>query len=493
MIRSGIFNVTGAALRMAISIVSIPLLIRMIGVEEYGIWTLVSTVVAIATLAEAGLSVSTTVFLSKDLANGNQTDLAKTITVSFSTVILLGLVVVFSLSASANYLMSTFTDLSGSQLNTAVAASRLGGIVVFTRLIQRICAGIAQAYQAYGLLNIISTAQSLLTNFGILVVAHYDNSVLRLMQWHLVSSIFLLCLYLVLSTYLLPSQRKLFIWCNQKFYSMFTYGGLTWISSIGSALFNRFDKLLVSLFLGTESLGIYAAFTDIASQINTFSSIAIQPMLPEFSRQIEKRSTEAIQKLQSKAVKTLYIHSLVTAALGGALITFAPYVLGLVLPDIESEDFLIQFQVISIIYTIYSLNAVGYYMMLAFKKASVCTAIVLTSGIVSLLLITAGAYSFGLSGAILGNFGYIITLLATDLGMNYISVSKGKWLKFLIPFSLWFSLVIVMNFYLLFGLTTPQSNIQRAFVFLIQNVSIIGLIFLFLRNSSNFRFKSLRS
>lgn len=69
MIKNGFYNVVGAVIRIGLTLLTIPLIIRLIGVEEYGLWTLVSTMIGIVGLAEAGLAVSTTVFLSRDLAN----------------------------------------------------------------------------------------------------------------------------------------------------------------------------------------------------------------------------------------------------------------------------------------------------------------------------------------------------------------------------------------------------------------------------------------
>ena len=492
MIRSGLFNSIGAVLRMAISIVSIPLLIRIIGVEGYGIWTLVSTVVAIATLAEAGLSVSTTVFLSKDLAGNNRNEIFKTVTISFTLVILLGVIISIFLYLVSHHLITIFTDLSGDQLNNAISASKLGGFVVAARLIQRICVGIVQAYQAYGLLNIASTIQAFLTNFGMLIVATYSTSVLRLMQWHLASSIIILGLYALLIIYLLPTSKFTPTWCKKRFLDMIQYGGLTWLSSIGSALFSRFDKLFLSLFIGTEVLGIYAAFTDISSQINSFSAVAIQPILPEFSKQIESSYANiSLKEIQCKALNTLYIHSLITATLGGLIITLAPFALKIVLPEVDLVTILIPFQIVSAIYTVYSLNAVGYYMMLAFKKAKTCTALVLSSGIFSLFLIVTGAKFYGLLGAILGNIGYIATLSIIDLGMKYISIPRFKWIKKLVPFSLWFSSVLFINAYLAFQSELYQDSYQRILIFVIQNIVMAILLFMFFQNRKNLELKKI--
>jgi Polysaccharide biosynthesis protein len=70
MLKNGFYNAAAGAVRVGLAILTIPVLIRLMGVEEYGLWALASAIVGIVTLAEAGLSTATTVFVSQDLGQG---------------------------------------------------------------------------------------------------------------------------------------------------------------------------------------------------------------------------------------------------------------------------------------------------------------------------------------------------------------------------------------------------------------------------------------
>ena len=56
MIRNGLYNLIGGVVRVFSITFTTPLLIRFMGLENYGLWALVSSVVGLVTLAEAGLS-----------------------------------------------------------------------------------------------------------------------------------------------------------------------------------------------------------------------------------------------------------------------------------------------------------------------------------------------------------------------------------------------------------------------------------------------------
>ncbi|HPD42234.1 MAG TPA: polysaccharide biosynthesis protein, partial [Anaerolineae bacterium] len=80
--KNGLYNSIGSAIQMLLSILIIPVLIRGVGLDEYGLWTLVASVFGLVELAEAGLSVSTTYFVSRDLADAAHSSISQTLTVT---------------------------------------------------------------------------------------------------------------------------------------------------------------------------------------------------------------------------------------------------------------------------------------------------------------------------------------------------------------------------------------------------------------------------
>lgn len=95
--KNGYYNAVGGIIRIGLAILTIPLLILLIGVGEYGLWTLVSSVIAIVTLAEAGLATSTTVFVSQDLGKEDVDGLSQTLTVTVGAMLTLATFAAISL------------------------------------------------------------------------------------------------------------------------------------------------------------------------------------------------------------------------------------------------------------------------------------------------------------------------------------------------------------------------------------------------------------
>jgi len=444
VIKNGLYNVLGAVSRMGLTVLTIPLLIRLIGVEEYGLWTLTSATVGIVSLAEGGLSVSTTVFLSKDLANDDADSASQTLTVTVGTMLLLATIAAIVLWVGAPRLIGLFPLLEQRQYLAAVQALQVGGIVIWAQLLQKVLIGVEQAHEQYGVMNVLNTIQITLSHLGMLIVAWLGGRTTELMQWQAVVSIGVLIVHGWVGWLLLRHYQLYIAWNNTKGMDIAKYSLMTWLASLGSALFNKVDRILVGASLGTGLLGVYAAITNVTVQINSFSAVAIQPVLPAISNHIARKEFDLLT-LQRQVKQALEINSIIALGLGAGLLAFAPQIIQVVLPGQSPRDYLSEFNTATIIYSLYSVNAVGYYVLLAVKSVSKFMVIQLVSGIISLALITIGLHSFGLLGAVAGNVGYLGVFSLTLLGMKRLSIPIGLWLEwFKFPF-VWFLLTVLIN------------------------------------------------
>lgn len=62
--RNSVFNTLGAGFRLLIVLATQPLLIRLLGLEQYGVWVVLLALINIGALAEFGLGTALTTFLA---------------------------------------------------------------------------------------------------------------------------------------------------------------------------------------------------------------------------------------------------------------------------------------------------------------------------------------------------------------------------------------------------------------------------------------------
>ena len=429
---------------MVVQLAAVPLVIRIIGLEEYGLWALVSAVVGLVGLIEGGLSTSTTVFASRDLARRDWAGLAQTITVALGSMIGLATLVAAVLALGSGVVGKLFSNLNGAQQQAVTSALCISAIVVWARLIQQVFVGIEQAYDRYGIMNTISTAQQILMSLGVLAIAWMGGRIEAFMKWQVaVSASTLLAHAAVIWRLVKPSHLE-FCWNAAKWREISSFSLLFWVSSLGTAMFAQCDRLIVGRLLGSELLGVYAAITGMTLQINSVSALPAQPLVPLVA------SAKANDRLDDRQIhrrirEMFEMSTTIAFGLGTALFLLAPTVLKLLLPATQSVRYVMEFQIACVIYSLYSINAVGYYLLYGMQAVRKCMLIQLSAGGIALALIGFGAHGAGLKGAIYGGAGYLIVWILTFLGMRRIQVTTREWTGWLLPYLLCFGGILAVG------------------------------------------------
>lgn len=453
MLKNGLYNFAGSFIRLLLGVLAIPLLIRLLGVEEYGLWMLVSAVMGVVTLAEAGLPISTIALVSRDIGAEDSVGISQTLTVISLSMLVLATIAAAGLWLAAANIVSLFPTLTLAQQAAATQSLQIGGLVVGAQLLQQIIIGVEQAYQQYALSNLCITIQAFLTNTGLLVVAWIGGQTLEMIQWQAITTTFMLALHICLGWSILRGKKIRPRWDSMKARVAIQFSIQAWVASFGSALFSRFDRLLVGGLLGPTVLGVYGAITTITAQINTLSALPVQPLLPALSRSVqgepgsEDSSKEDQAEIRHQVQQAFQINTILALGMGAGLAVFTPLVIYALLPGTVPAEYHWAFYAATIIYALYSLNAVGYYTLLSVNAVTTCMAVQLAAGVLAMSMIGLLGGSFGLLGAIIGNAGYWLVGLLTYYGMNQLGIRFRMWFSWMqTPFLGFIAVVLVSTF-----------------------------------------------
>ena len=467
MFRNGFYNLLGSVLRLGISLLTIPVLIRLIGIEEYGLWILVSTVLGVASLAEGGLSTSTTVFLSQDLANDDTKGISQTLTITTVGMLCVATLAALLLFIFSGVIIDFFKDFTLLQRLVAISSLQVSALVLWARLLQQILVGVEQSYKRYDLMNILNTIQIILINLGMIGIAWLGGRTLSLMKWHALICMIMLLVHGIAVTRLINISTLKPSWCRSKSVIILHYCSSTWMTALGGAFFTQGDRLIVGGMLGNKLLGIYAAITSITVQINSFSALAIQPLLPEIGR-LYYGADQNQNEIKQKIKKSFQINAILALGVGGSLLTLTPIILRFLIPGPISEENNFYFRIATIVYSIYSTNAVGYYILLGLKMPNITLIVQILCGSAALILIAYLTKIMGLQGALLGNSAYVGTWSLNVLAMKKLKIPFNIWVKWITPSFLWFFGVVLLNFTL-----NIQSVFWLSIILIIQSMFVV--------------------
>ena len=215
-------------------------------------------------------------------------------------------------------------------------------------------------------------------------------------------------------------------WDSKKVREISSYSFSAWLGSLGSVLFSQGDRLAIGSILGPTEVGIYTAITSVAAQINSLSSIFVQPLLPFISQ-----TNVVTDKSHLKSV--MQVDFILVFCVSGVLLVFSNVLVPLLIGFHFTTQYLLCFNTIVIIYGFFSVNATGYFVMLGTKSTTSFLLIQLFSGVLTIVLIIIGALHGGIIGAFWGNVGYCFVWLLTFKGFSQLNIyfsEWGAWIRF---------------------------------------------------------------
>jgi O-antigen/teichoic acid export membrane protein len=457
MLKNGIYITLSGALRALMGIATIPLLIKVLGVEDYGLWALIYSTVALVFTIEGGIAIAATFFIARDLDDPK--NLAITLTVITTvTAALAGGAAILTYSG-ADIIVKFFSALSTQQADQTRQAIQIGAWAISARLFQQLPISLQQATHRYGSLSLLNLLLAALTTLALVpiaalppvMVAAFGGRLVAMMAWFAASNVLVLLLHLAIISRWLTSQNLSPQWQTARMKEFLRYCTFTWLSSIGSLLFMRGDRLIVGKILDIKTLGVYAAITDITVQINNLSAFPLQPLLPAISNLWQASTTDiaasaknrqAIRQVVRQGTQT---NALVAFGLGATLFYLASPLFLLITSRSPLIEELLCFRIAIVGYTIYSLNAIGYFALFAIGGVRTCGLIQLGSGIFALFCIFIGVTYGGLIGAAIGNLSYAVTLLLVVMSMRQMEIPLITWLKWLKLPLIWFSIAATLG------------------------------------------------
>jgi O-antigen/teichoic acid export membrane protein len=373
----------------------------------------------------------------------------------------------------SDWIVSLFDSLSHSEKIRVALALRIGALVVWAKLIQQVLVGMEQAYERYDMINIVNSGTSIGTAVLTIATVSYGGRIVELMVLQAAISVISLVAHTVTVAALFKTNKVPWrlLFNLKKSVAIIKYSSMMWLTILGGVIFSRFDRIIVGNMMGTQILGVYSAITDMTVQINVFSALAVQPIISSITPSRIQDASEA-PKVREQVKYSLLINLAVALIFGAILTATAPWIVSQVLRTASSGiSYVKEFRIAVLIYSIYSINAVGYYVLLATNRIKISSTISLIVGLFSLLTIFVGCTFFGLMGALIGNVTYLGVIALTIYGMKTVQVSLRDWVKILSIPVISFALIAIA------GIITSIDQTVLVIIWFVYSASMAALLF----------------
>jgi O-antigen/teichoic acid export membrane protein len=318
--RNTIWNLLGQILPMAVGLVTIPLLIRGMGVERFGLLSLAWTLIGYLSLVDLGIGRALTKFVADKLGANEEHSIPSLAWTCLFLLFLLGFLGTAMIMISAQWLVSRVLKIPDQlQSETLQGMYILAGSIPLVTVTSGL-RGILDAQQKFRLATLIRIPLSIFSFIGPLLVLPFSNKLVSLFGVLLISRLIGAIAHLWACFHTMPALRHAFALNRSLFGPVLKFGGWMTVSNVIGPLMFYMDRFLISSVLSVSAVAYYTVPFDFVSRLTIIPGAVVGVLFPAFAVSLIQ-DPERPSLLLGRALKYVF---LIVFPLVLLAVTYAP-------------------------------------------------------------------------------------------------------------------------------------------------------------------------
>ncbi|WML89814.1 oligosaccharide flippase family protein [Thiothrix lacustris] len=414
-----IFSVLGYALPLLAALATIPIMVRALGTDLYGLYIICTSLIGFMALVDLGIGQTVIKYVAEYEATNQQAKVQPVLNVALLVYLVIGLCSAMALFVFSSNIASALYDDPQKQA-LAQKVLQITAFPLFFSYMNQFFLNVCKAYHRFDLPAVVHNAG----NLGGIVLA----TVLLLLGYGLEEVLWgyvvvqggVLIAGYSIGRHVLPDAIRLWPVFDKKIFDeIVSFSFYTFIGNFVSSVAARADKLVIGVILGTEAVTYYQIPFTIAQMANGIIHALVNIAFPRFS---EMSVTGNKQGLLSLYRKVGQIMSLISTVIAVLLITVGGSFLALWISPEFAQQATLTLQIIALYFFLHSNTVTGYWVLQGSGEAKL-TALIAVIGTVAYFV---GMYYLGGHYAHNGvAFALFLLLLAVPLQYMWISRYVG--------------------------------------------------------------------
>ena len=289
---------------MAISLISVPIVLNALGASDYGVYNLIAGVVAMLAFLNNSLTVSSQRYMSVSLGGGDNKKINLVYNTSFYLHLLLGIAVIVAFEIGSFFIH--FLNITPDRLSSAYVIYQFLIVSTFSRIISVPFDALINAHEDMFIYAIIEMCNSILLLVCVFSLKYipYDKLVYYGFCVGSISVITLIAKYLWCR--LRYKEYKLRIWSEGESSlgkEMFGFAGWNLFGAVALMGRNQVVAIIINLFLGTVMNAAYGIANHINGALSNFSSTFQKAINPQLMKSEGMKNRERLLRISYMSSK----------------------------------------------------------------------------------------------------------------------------------------------------------------------------------------------
>lgn len=428
LFKNVVINIVSVFWRMVIGFIVMPIMIRNLHQDGYGLWVLIMsfTIFGYLNIIEFGIGSSVIKFVAEYIALGEIKRVNQVISAAFFSYLGLGIIAALGLLVFKNIVFFTIFKIPNELIKPA---NLLLNMMAFKALIDFPAQAISstlegfQRYDIWRFLEIIrNTLQAIIT----IVILYLGMGLVELGIVIIVVSIFNLISSTIAVKRIFPQWQLVIKFPVEIIRRIILFSGKMFAIRINAIVYNGMDKVIITSVLGVGFLTNYSIASNIHSIANRTMSLVSLVLVPTASMLFALNDIHKLQQIFIRATK--YTLAFCVPVTLGLIILARPLIIYWI-----GQEYAHVYKIAQLFLSyllINSLAPTAYNMLIGMNKVSDLLLIQVISTLINLIISVLLVHKIGVAGVI---WGTIIGTSSAVLPYLYVALEniKLKWTIFL--------------------------------------------------------------
>jgi O-antigen/teichoic acid export membrane protein len=281
--RNTVWNLVGGGAPMLVAVVCIPILIRGLGTERFGVLTLAWALIGYASLFDLGLGRALTQLVARKLGAGEEREIPSLAWTSLLLMLLLGCVGAAVVGLLSPWLVHRALNVPGALQRETLQSFRLLGLSLPFVITTAGLRGLLEAHQRFSLINALRIPMGVFTFAGPLLVLPFSKSLVPVVATLVAGRVFAWAAHLLLCLRVLPELGRSIAWERSAAGPLLRFGGWMTVSNLVSALMVMIDRFLIGALVTMTAVAYYATPYEVVTKLWLIPGALVGVMFPAFS------------------------------------------------------------------------------------------------------------------------------------------------------------------------------------------------------------------
>lgn len=293
----------GFLLLPALQLATTPILLPGLGIEVFGIWMLINSILAVSGIASFGLGAATVKFVSQYLARNDRAAVIKVIRSTMAVYVGLGFLAAVILFFLAPVLAENVFAVDETREALLTTGIRIACLALVMRFAYGVIESVAEGFSRYDLQSRFAMLNTSATLLGAVILVHFGYGLLEILILSVaVIAVGFFGLALVVArltgtcSWLCPMPDTTIM------REVFGFAFWSWGQSMGGILFNQLDRIIIAGFLGAAPLAYYTVCLQLTTLVHGLLARTTSFVFPLASSLKESKNPAVLLKLYSHSM-----------------------------------------------------------------------------------------------------------------------------------------------------------------------------------------------